>query len=190
MRSRTERKVSKALSNGDWVTVVNICKASPEAATFQHGPHDKTLLHEATFHGKLTAVSALLAAGADVNATSRLGFTPLHAAARANRPRIIEVLLQNGAKPDAADHYGSTPLHEAAWRGNIRAATALLTAANPHAKNVRKERAADIVRHTSQSGPMLDLLEGAMTGTPDTGSLTTGSMTSFDAALQPIVIRG
>lgn len=180
MRSRTERKASKALDNGDWLAIVSLCKSHPQTATFVQGPHDKTLLHDAAFHGKLTAVHALIAAGADVNAPSRLGFTPLHAAARADRPRIAEALLEAGASADATDHCGSTPLHEAAWRGNVRAATTLLAAANPHAKNSQGQRPVDIVRHTSQARPMLKLLEGAMNGSPDGSSVTTGSVVSFD----------
>lgn len=180
MRSRTERKANKALDNGDWLAIVSLCKSHPQTATFRHGPHNKTLLHDAAFHGKLTAVHALISSGADVNAPSRLGVTPLHAAARADRPRIAEALLKAGARADAPDHSGSTPLHEAAWRGNVRAATALLAAANPHAKNSQGERPIDIVRHTSQAGPMLKLLESAANGSPDASSVTTGSMVSFD----------
>ena len=53
--------------------------------------------------------------GADVNARSKSGGTPLHRAARYSKtPSVIEVLLKAGADINARNKTGSTPLHWAA----------------------------------------------------------------------------
>ena len=53
--------------------------------------------------------------GAEVNATDRKGWTPLHfALARWPTVEIVEILLDHGADPTAADDEGATPLHRTA----------------------------------------------------------------------------
>lgn len=63
------------------------------------------------------AVAALVKAGANIQARSAFGQTPLHLAVG---PTITEALLETvrvlisaGAVADAADHEGKTPLDEA-----------------------------------------------------------------------------
>jgi ankyrin repeat protein len=51
---------------------------------------------------------ALLAAGADPNATDRTGNTPLHQAAKINQSRRVLELLKAGANPSAANGMGAT----------------------------------------------------------------------------------
>ncbi|KAJ3533108.1 hypothetical protein NM208_g8135 [Fusarium decemcellulare] len=52
----------------------------------------------------------LLAAGADVHATSREGTNTLHLAARYNNTELIKMLVPRGARIDCRDIYGNTPL--------------------------------------------------------------------------------
>ena len=72
-------------------------------------------------------VAALLAAGADADAgTSRLGWKPLMAAAKAGDVAIVEMLIDAGARVDQTYHNGKTPLYCAAEWGRLDAARALL----------------------------------------------------------------
>jgi ankyrin repeat protein len=83
----------------------------------------------AVFFGHLETVEALLAAGAEVNATTResMKVTPLHSAAAAKQVAIARVLIAHGARVNAAQaESGFTPLHEAALNGDIEFARLLL----------------------------------------------------------------
>ena len=72
-------------------------------------------------------VRTLLAAGADADArTSRLGWKPLMAAAKAGDGEIVEMLIDAGARVDQTYHNGKTPLYCAAEWGCLDAARALL----------------------------------------------------------------
>ena len=62
-------------------------------------------------YGDTAVVEALLAAGADVQARDRSGYTPLHAAAALNKnPTVLELLLLAGADPDARNSNDETAL--------------------------------------------------------------------------------
>lgn len=56
----------------------------------------------------------LIAAGADVDAASRSGFTPIHEAACHGRDECLRLLIEAGANVNAASRSGFTPAHEAA----------------------------------------------------------------------------
>ena len=61
-------------------------------------------------------VERCLAAGADPNARTEFGTTPLHWAAAFNEsPAVIAALLDAGADLKARTERGRTPLHLAAW---------------------------------------------------------------------------
>jgi ankyrin repeat protein len=88
-----------------------------------------TPLHSAvaTDAGEATAeiVRLLLEAGADPNAKSHEGGTPLHSAAFTGDLEIAEVLLAYGADPNATDPKGHTPLDIARDRKNVEVAALL-----------------------------------------------------------------
>jgi ankyrin repeat protein len=68
----------------------------------------------------------LLAAGSDVNEANDRGWTPLHAAAYANKPEIAALLVEKGAALDAEAHgAGGTPLIAALFWGHREVADLL-----------------------------------------------------------------
>ncbi|XP_053402143.1 uncharacterized protein LOC128557808 isoform X2 [Mercenaria mercenaria] len=67
-------------------------------------------------HDKL--VRRLIEAGADVNACTPLGRTPLHVAASQGHGHIVDLLLEKGADIDAEDESGATALTIAARFGH------------------------------------------------------------------------
>jgi hypothetical protein len=73
-------------------------------------------------------VSALLAAGADVNAKDNNGSTALIWAAIKGYPEIIRILLSTGADLDIKDQDGMTALMMAAWYGKTQIVKMLLYA--------------------------------------------------------------
>ena len=68
-------------------------------------------LTDAALNGDIEAVKQYLAAGADVNAKDKEGWTPLHFAS--DRKNVAEFLIKKGADVNAKDAYGFTPLDEA-----------------------------------------------------------------------------
>jgi hypothetical protein len=69
-----------------------------------------TLLHVATKARLKNTVAVLLERGADVNASSKWGATPLLLSAQANDRELVSLLLERGANKRAADVFGFTPL--------------------------------------------------------------------------------
>ena len=97
-----------------------------------------TALHLAAEQGDVEAVQALLGAGADVGAGTRIGrYTPLHLAARGGHGAVVTLLLDAGADPLAATtNSGATALHLAAgavW-GHGAVAALLQHGADPNAR--------------------------------------------------------
>ena len=82
-------------------------------------------IHKAAGKGNIEAVKQHLAAGTDVNAKNKHGYTPLHAAAEEGHKEVAELLIQNGANVNAKN-VGSTPLHEAAKKDHKEIAELLI----------------------------------------------------------------
>jgi len=93
----------------------------------KHGTLDDDLIKQSSL-GNIAVVGALLAAGADVDARSNDGWTPLHLAAWNGRDSIVEMLLAADADVDARTNAGWTPLHGAAWKGRDSIVEMLLAA--------------------------------------------------------------
>lgn len=89
-----------------------------------------TALHEAAEAGDVSLVRALIEAGADVSATTRIGaYTPLHLAAAAGHAEVVRTLLEAGADADASTDTGdAVSLHFAAAAGDVASIRALVEA--------------------------------------------------------------
>ncbi len=86
-----------------------------------------TALHWAADKDHADIAKALLARGANVRATTRLGaYTPLHLAARRGHAAVAALLLEGGADPNATATTGVTALHLAAGAGSRPLVDALL----------------------------------------------------------------
>lgn len=83
------------------------------------GPRGQTPLILAAENGSLSAVKALVAAGADVNARTGSGLTALIGAAYVGEIEIVRVLCENGADVNIPTNAGVTPLHAAAEYGHV-----------------------------------------------------------------------
>lgn len=86
---------------------------------------DRALL-EAAKLGQVSAVRALLAQGAAVDATDRRGFTPLMWAAAGGSLDVVRLLLDGGANPDRRAGDGTTALMLVAANGFVEIARALI----------------------------------------------------------------
>jgi ankyrin repeat protein len=86
-----------------------------------------TALHWAAQLGDAALTQVLLAAGANVRATTRLGgITALHMASQGGHAPIVAALVAAGADPNLGTTTGATPLMLAARSGSAEAATRLV----------------------------------------------------------------
>ena len=67
-------------------------------------------IHESARTGNIEAVKQAIAAGADVNAKTEDGWTPLHGAAVSGKNEIVELLIAEGADINAKMEDDRTPL--------------------------------------------------------------------------------
>lgn len=120
----------------------------PEAAVVTT---QKTAMHLAVESGATKAIAALATLGADPNARSAGGKTPLIAGAEAGNLAGVQALLGPGlgaarlADPNAQDHSGATALHAAAAAGRVDIANLLLRhAADPSVKDASGRTPRDV----------------------------------------------
>ena len=93
-------------------------------------PEADRALIDATEAGDIESIKQHLAAGADVNATDEVGWTPLHHAIvfnEKNQMKIVELLIDKGADVNATDEVGRTPLHYASANGHKEVAELLIS---------------------------------------------------------------
>lgn len=75
-------------------------------------------LFRAAARGVPDMARELIDRGANVNARSNRGITPLHRAAQNGHVEIVEMLLDGGAEPDIEANDGETPLSMAESSGH------------------------------------------------------------------------
>jgi ankyrin repeat protein len=111
-----------------------------------------TLLHAASFWGRLEIAKLLLEHGAVTNVEDNEGSTPLHLVSEGKYTSqehgvgIARLLLERGVDVNAQRKNLFTPLHLAAFKGRLEIVQLLLDhGANATAENVRRETALHIV---------------------------------------------
>ena len=117
--------VADAAMGGDVVTLRALLEQGSDVnARFGDG---MTGLHWAARNGNAAIAEVLIGAGADLEATTRIGaHTPLHVASAAGRASVVKRLLLAGANANAMTTTGATPLHFAAASGSALAVAALV----------------------------------------------------------------
>jgi ankyrin repeat protein len=110
----------------------------------------------AAAEGHAAVVKALIAHGANVNAVSEAGFTPLMFAAVRNDAESVRALLAAGVDPNASQPKAAKPLMLAAAYRSTAAAGALIDGG---ADASVKDRAGNAALHTAAQAGDLDLVK-------------------------------
>jgi len=108
----------KSFQSDNGLPVTGQLDARTKAMLTSRKPSFQLSLIEAVKENHIITVKALLAAGADVNATDKFAETLLHMAAVRGHKEMSSMLIAEGANVDARDERGLTPLHAAAWGGH------------------------------------------------------------------------
>ncbi len=117
LAAAAEAPVAKAAEAGDVAAVRALLKQGADVNAPQGD--GMTALHWAAVRGDSALTSMLLAAGANVRATTRLGaFTPLHLASQYGQAAVIAALIGAGADVAAKTSTGATALFLAARSGD------------------------------------------------------------------------
>jgi ankyrin repeat protein len=139
LHAATQASVADAALTGDVATVRSLLKSGADVNAAQGD--GMTALHHAAARGDDQMVDVLLYAGANLQATSRLGgYTPLHLASQRGHSTTIERLVKAGADPNHPTSTGTTALMFASASGHVQAVKQLVA----HKADVNaKERAND-----------------------------------------------
>ena len=139
----------------------------------RHRKTGRTALMFACYLNLRRVITALIAAGADVNARDDQGQTVLMVACEGHANKeVIEELIAAGAEVNAADPLGKTALMVAADDVKVYAIDALSAAgANVGAVDLRGRSAFDYARASSLRGRMYpELIDGAVTALQNAGA--------------------
>ena len=131
----------------DWAEAVRTLCAEDASRAKAYSSDGFTALHFAAHFGSVSAMKALLEAGANIEAvtTNFLSNMPLHAAAAGGRVEAARALLQAGADPNAKQHGGYTALMTAAFANSRELAEVLIAFnANVGVRNDEGKTAAEV----------------------------------------------
>lgn len=120
-----ESPVADAAQRSDVEAVRSLLRSGADVNAAQGD--GMSALHWAATNGQAELIDVLLYAGANLEATTRLGgYRALHLASRSGRAAAVTALLEGGADADALTATGVSSLHYAAAAGRPEAVTALL----------------------------------------------------------------
>ena len=110
--------ILSAANAGRTEVVEALLKKGPKQAAVTN-TRGGTPLHLAARQGHVRTASALLAAGASVDAKDKDGWTPLHLAADGGHEEVVRLLLDDKADPNALNNHADklSPLHGAVLSG-------------------------------------------------------------------------
>jgi ankyrin repeat protein len=118
-----------------------------------------TALHSAAHENDLASAKQLLRAGADVDAVTDYGVSPLYLACTNRSSEMVGLLLDAGANTNAALWNGETVLMNCARTGATSAVEALLKhGANPNASESQKNQTAIMWAAAGAHGKVTELL--------------------------------
>ena len=100
-----------AATLGSVEQVVSAMGGATEKDLNWQDPIGWTPLHFACRHGHVECVSALVAAGANIEQVDSNGWMPLHHACSRLRVECARLLIDAGASADVPNRRGNTPLH-------------------------------------------------------------------------------
>ena len=103
-------EIVQAVEGHDLPRVAELLDADPTRVHVRFGVENHGLLYIAAHDGEAKLATLLIQRGADVNARSADGRTPLHWAAMQGNPEVTDLLLRHGADAEAKDCEGCTPL--------------------------------------------------------------------------------
>ena len=122
---QSESPVADAAQRGDLGTVRELLRSGADVNAAQNS--GMSALHWAAQQNDAQVIEILLYAGANTEATTRLGgYTPLHLAGRAGHAPALDALLSGGAEVDVFTTTGATALHFAASSGRAAAIETLI----------------------------------------------------------------
>lgn len=120
-----DTRLPDAAEHGNRIAVQSLLKSGVNVNSAQGD--GMTALHWSAYRDDAEMAAALLKAGADVRAATRLeGLTPLFIAAKGGYADVLALFIKAGADPKAANSTGATPLMLAAGSGDTAAVTTLL----------------------------------------------------------------
>ena len=113
--SNNQSRLARAVTRGEH----DVAKQLLDSGTDPNGPYRITLLHHAVRRGDLEMVRLLTTAGANLESTSRDGWTALARADADGEADIVAQLLSAGADPKSQQQHGFNELHRAARLGDL-----------------------------------------------------------------------